>query len=95
MSKRMIGICASGKETKRGDKYVRQVLRLASSMGRPDVAEVYSPPRVAALAERFGLVPGFSLDLSVLDPNDGLPWDLNSKAKRKKAIQLVREMEPQ
>lgn len=77
MTKLMIGICTCGKETERDDKYLLQVLRLASSMGRPDVAEVYSPPRVAALAERFGLMPGFSLDLSVLDPDDGLPWDFH------------------
>ena len=62
----MIGICTSGKETKRDEKCLLQVVRLASSMGRPDVAEVYPPPRVAALAERFGLMPGLSLDLSVL-----------------------------
>ena len=47
-------------------------LRSASAMGHPHISEVYSPPRVCTVAERFGLQPGFSLDLTVLD-SDGSP----------------------
>ena len=32
---------------------------------KPDIAEVYLPPRIAVEAERQGLKPGFSLDLTV------------------------------
>ena len=68
-------------------------LRAGALMGSPHVAEVYSPPRVCAVAERFGLRPGFSLDLSVLD-SDGRPWDFNCEDKRKRALKLLREQEP-
>ena len=33
-------------------KLLLQVLRAASAMGRPDVSEVYPPPRVVPLAEK-------------------------------------------
>ena len=29
-----------------------------------DVAEIYSPPRVVELAQKMGLKPGFSMDLT-------------------------------
>ena len=62
-----------------------ELLRLSNSMGTPDVAEVYSPPKVTDLASRFGLIPGFALDLSVCDPDDGEPWDFDNDAKREKS----------
>ena len=45
----------------------------------PSVAEVYSPPRVAAQAMTVGMRPGFSIDLGTLKP-DGTPWDLEDDA---------------
>ena len=53
------------------------------------VSEVYSPPRVTGLAPEMGLLPGYALDLSVCDPDDGRPWDFNDPEKRKKALALV------
>ena len=41
----------------------------------PSVAEVYSPPRVAAQAVTVGTRPGFSIDLGTLKP-DGTPCNL-------------------
>ena len=41
----------------------------------PSVAEVYSPPRIAAQAMTIGLRPGFSIDTGTLQP-DGTPWNL-------------------
>ena len=35
--------------------------------------EIYSPPRVTTMAERFRLMPGLALDLTTLDPDDQLP----------------------
>ena len=43
----------------------------------PSVAEVYSPPRVAAQAMTVGLRPGFRIDSGTLKP-DGTPWNLES-----------------
>ena len=51
--------------------------------------EVYSPPRVNQMAERLGLIPGLSLDLTVND-TDGQPWDFNVKEKRDKAEALIK-----
>ena len=38
-----------------------------------DVVEVYSPPRVAAMARRMGMRQGWSLDLTTCD-KDGRAW---------------------
>ena len=39
------------------------------------ITELYSPPRVTTMAERFKLILGLALDLTTIDPDDGLPWD--------------------
>ena len=71
-----------------------EVLRNANALGHADVAEIYSPPRVTTLAEKYGLLPGLALDLSVTDPDDGLPWNFDKLSKRKKAIQLIKRQDP-
>jgi hypothetical protein len=53
------------------------------------VSEIYSPPRVTGLASSLGLIPGMALDLSVVDPDDGKPWDFNDPQKRSKALKRV------
>jgi hypothetical protein len=53
------------------------------------VSEIYSPPRVTGLASGLGLIPGMALDLSAIDPDDGLPWDFNNPEKRRKALHKV------
>ncbi len=61
------------------------------SVKRNDVSEIYSRPRVTAYAARLGLSPGFALDLAVVDPDDGMPWDFdnpNKCAKAKRKVQL-------
>ena len=61
------------------------------------VAEIFSPPRVVKHLSRFPneqLVPGFSLDLTCLDPSDGKPWNFDLKAKRDKALHMVRTLQP-
>ena len=37
------------------------------------IMEVYSPPRVNGMANALGLASGLSLDLTELDPDDGMP----------------------
>ena len=46
------------------------------------------------MAHRFGLSAGFALDLSVNDPDDGLPWDFDNPEKKAKALNMVREQQP-
>ena len=56
-----------------------EVLHALTTFGDlPSVAEVYSPPRVAAQAMTVGLRPGFSIDMGTLKP-DGTPWNLESE----------------
>ena len=40
------------------------------------------------------LIPGFALDLTCLDPDDGMPWDFDVPAKRDKALHKVRTERP-
>ena len=50
--------------------------REAKAAGRRIISEMYSPPRVTAELQRMKhkhLLPGFALDLTVVDPDDGLP----------------------
>ena len=66
---------------------VRQLFKeFGCASVRNDVSEVYSPPRVIAMAARMGLKPGFALDLTVVDPDDGRPWDFDCVDKRAKAL---------
>ena len=50
-----------------------------------------SPPRVNLMAEKLGIKPGMSLDLTVEDPDDGMPWNFCDSNKRPKAERLVAE----
>jgi hypothetical protein len=40
------------------------------------------------------LVPGFALDLTCIDPDDGQPWDFAIEAKHIKALEMVRTEKP-
>ena len=68
-------------------------------IGGPDVAEIYSPPRIvqeAGLRSYGGvkLKPGWSLDLTCNDPETGNPWDLSDGKVRTKVMGLIREGRP-
>ena len=61
------------------------------------VSEIYSPPRVTDMIRKVAngkLLPGFALDLTTVDPDDGQPWDFDLKVKREKALKLIREQKP-
>ena len=64
---------------------------LGHAGNRDVVSEIYSPPRVTALAGSVGLSPGFALDITVIDPEDGQPWEFDVAAKRENAEMTVRE----
>ena len=59
-------------------------------MNGAHVAEVYSQPRVTAMAPELGLSPGFALDLLTLDPEDTMPWDFARRSKMQKAMIRVK-----
>ena len=64
---------------------------------RPLVSEMYSRPRVAAKIKRGRhphLVPGFAFDLTMVDPEDGRPWDPSQGATRTKARRMLDGQKP-
>ena len=52
-----------------------------------DVGEIFSPPRVADLANKIGLKGGYSLDKEYMDKMTGKNWDL---MKEREQAQLLR-----
>ncbi len=72
----------------------RRQRRTAARDRTNDVSEVYSPPRVSETAGEMGLRPGWALDLTTTDPDDGRPWDFNEPEKRKKAMDKVKNDRP-
>ena len=64
------------------------------SIVRNNVSEIYSRPRVTAYATSLGLSPVFALDLAVVDPDDGKPWDFDVPAKCNKALERIRAEKP-
>ena len=84
------------------DIRVELVLKGAQSLymrSKPDVAEIYTNPRICqeATAQKFegiDLRPGWSLDLSTKDPTTGQPWDLSDRKVQSRVIKLIRDTEP-
>ncbi len=79
-----------GVETKNYQKEHRKSFRKV-------ISEIYSPPRVTKVLSAMPpseLIPGFALDLTCIDPEDGKPWDFNKKSKRQKALNMIREQKP-
>ena len=64
-----------------------------STTRRPDVSEVYSPPRVTAMARAMGMNAGWALDLRTVDAN-GRKWNFEDPSRRTEALRLVRETTP-
>ena len=76
-----------------GNAYKRETRRALKQL----VSEIYSPPRITAelrRRRRRWLLPGFALDLTVMDPEDGMPWDFSRPEKREKARRLRKEQKP-
>ena len=63
------------------------VATLKKKIYKPDVTEVYSPPRVTLRATKHGLKPGGALDLST-------GWDLSKPDVQKKALDLIALTKP-
>ncbi len=72
----------------------RRQRRTMNAGGRGHVAEIYSPPRVVSVAEEMGLDPAWSLDLTQLDEEDGLPWDFSRPEKRERARDKLKSDKP-
>ena len=85
------------KTAKRWDSDACKALEALKAYGSDvshHVTEVYSPPRVASMASKLGMIPGMSFDLTRVDPDDGKPWDFNDPGKRNKAKRHLRFNKP-
>lgn len=64
---------------------------------RQAVSEMHLPPGVArpiSPMPSLRLVPGFALDLTCIDPDEGMPWDFDIESKQINALELVRTQKP-
>ena len=71
--------------------------RESCSAARRLVTEVYSPPRITKLIRESRMrhvMPGYALDLTTVDPTDGMPWDFSIRKKRIRARKMIREQRP-
>ena len=69
------------------------VCETREKLSEPRIAEIYSPPRVAALLPKDGLYPGVSMDITTND-NLGKPWDFDDPKQRQKARERLRADKP-
>ena len=79
---------------KAGNHRQRRTYAQMTKSDGADIAEVYSPPRVAEVARERGMREGFSLDLTTVDEN-GEAWDFSNPKMKAKARQLVDERQPE
>ena len=66
---------------------------LKTLIGKMEMAEVYSPPRVTEMARKMGLKAGWRLDITTYD-SDGEPWDFNKIEMRNRASRKILTDEP-
>ena len=73
---------------------ILEIGQLLMSMGssRKHVAEIYNPERFTSKANRFGLEPGFAIDLTLQKNSKGDYWDL-SKQEDKVALKGLLQKE--
>ena len=60
---------------------------------RAVVSEIYSPPRVSAVAKlcpSYGILPGFAFDLTTSD-SDGRNWDFDDEEMRSRAWARIKK----
>ena len=69
-------------------------LLMSMSGSKVDVAEIYNPKRFTSQANRFGLRPGFAIDLTLCKNEQGEHWDLSKKEDQKMLRELQRKEKP-
>ena len=75
---------------------IRKYQRERRSQTRAIVSEIYSAPRVTAMARRrkkYGIEPGVALDLTTSD-DQGRPWDFSDPRARQRAKELFEQERP-
>ena len=74
-------------EGRRDINHLMSLTRCATHLGQTQLEEIYSRPRATDIAGRIGVENIVALDLSVLDPLDGFPWDSSSPHRRQRATE--------
>ena len=72
---------------------VNSITVLCCEMGAVDVMEVYSPKRFTGEAARFGLKPGYAIDLEEQKPDESY-WALLSPEDVKQVEALIDKNQP-
>ena len=62
--------------------------------GKYDLCELFSPPRVSAVASARGLRGGWALDVNFVDPVSGSAWDLSEPRAQEKVWKMIRRDKP-
>ena len=75
------------------DDEVKDIGSLCLAMSAVDVAEIYTPPRFTPVASRYGLTPGFCVDLTTEKPSGG-HWDLSRTEDVRELEQLQEREKP-
>ena len=74
----------------------RQILRIQFGffgIVQKHVSEAWSPPRVTALASKYGLTPGSAYDIETNDSN-GKAWDVDIPEQRNRCVREILEQRP-
>ena len=50
---------------------------------------MYCPARITKIASDMGLRPVWALDLTTIDPEDGMPWDFTKENKKRSEMKLL------
>ena len=87
-----------GRKVRRlAERHDKQARKLAThkqhKKASPDVAEVFSTPRMARMDQKFSMSAGFALDLTTCD-DKGVPWDFSKPTMQQKALELVEKVKP-
>ena len=58
-----------------------------------DVSEIYSPPRVAKMARKMVMMPGWPFDIATVDEK-AVPWDFTKPERRNEAARRLLRDKP-
>jgi len=84
--------CMRNQEVDCDEDEARTIAAMQVELGAAHVVELFSPKRFTAAASRFGLRPGFAVDLcepKPYGPHEGQNWDLNKKADVEELEEMV------
>ena len=71
--------CFRQQRVEASEEEIRQIAAMQVELGGCDLVEIFSPARFTKRASRFGLKPGFAVDLleaKPYGPHKGEAWDL-------------------